>query len=185
MDKSLKERLLEITKSKGISIPKLAERVKIPKDRIYKWYQQGTNIKPADAIVIEKWINGYLLPQNEKIDPKESTTSPATPEPVVLTEAFLEILRANNAILDKIAKITDDNSKAHRDLAAANLVAQQVNLKLASAVEAQILKSPSSQEGVDFQKKQDFLEIGAQLDKDLEEEVKKKKRKHDGNPRIG
>lgn len=57
MSKELKNILLDIMKRKGIKIPKLSKEIGIPKDRIYKWYQEGTNPKPEDALTLEKWIN--------------------------------------------------------------------------------------------------------------------------------
>lgn len=45
MTKNLKTILLETMKERGIKIPKLAAITGIKKDRIYKWYQQGTHPK--------------------------------------------------------------------------------------------------------------------------------------------
>src|SRR5690349_2565920 len=57
MAKDIKERLSEAMQQRGIKIPKLSEITGIPKDRIYKWFQQGSYPKAEDATVLEKWIN--------------------------------------------------------------------------------------------------------------------------------
>ena len=56
MDKSLKEKVSEEMKRRGVKVPRLSKETGIPKDRIYKWYQQGSNPKPEDSITLEKWI---------------------------------------------------------------------------------------------------------------------------------
>jgi predicted transcriptional regulator len=63
MDKDLKIILMEILKAKGISVPRFANAIGIPKDRIYKWYQQGSSPKPEDALKIEDWIKKSNITQ--------------------------------------------------------------------------------------------------------------------------
>lgn len=46
--------------ARHIKIPTLAEQLAIPKDRIYKWYQQGTKPKASDAMKVWDWINGEI-----------------------------------------------------------------------------------------------------------------------------
>lgn len=70
MNKDLKAILLGVMKSKGINIPKFSKETGIPKDRVYKWYQQGTNPKPEDALLVEKWINDnadFLAVDDQKV----------------------------------------------------------------------------------------------------------------------
>lgn len=54
---NLKEVLIRTLKAKGLTISYFARQAGIPQARIYKWYQQGTNPKPEDALRIEKWLS--------------------------------------------------------------------------------------------------------------------------------
>jgi predicted transcriptional regulator len=64
MTNDIKNKLLETMKVRGVNIPSFSKQTGIPKDRIYKWYQQGTNIKPQDIMTVEKWINEGEQPKN-------------------------------------------------------------------------------------------------------------------------
>lgn len=50
--------LFEKLKRDKISVPRLSEIIGIPKDRIYKWKQEGTNPKAEDEGLIKKWLYG-------------------------------------------------------------------------------------------------------------------------------
>jgi len=52
----IKTRLQKALKNKGLSISQFAKKVGIPQDRIYKWYQQGTQPKPDDLLILENWL---------------------------------------------------------------------------------------------------------------------------------
>lgn len=67
--KQLKDRIKEAMEERGIKIPQLAKETKIPKDRIYKWYQDDTNPKYEDALVLENWLS------SQKIDKTPQDTS--------------------------------------------------------------------------------------------------------------
>jgi hypothetical protein len=58
-----------------IKVPVFAKQTGIPKDRVYKWLQQGNNPKAEDEKKIAGWIDGEKrmekVPQNEKA-PAES-----------------------------------------------------------------------------------------------------------------
>lgn len=58
MEKNILKELEICMEERHIKIPALAEKLGIPKDRMYKWYQQGTKPKEKDAIKIWNWING-------------------------------------------------------------------------------------------------------------------------------
>lgn len=58
IEMSLKEKLLNAMKIRGVKVPKLSKETGIPADRIYKWFQQGTHPKEEDSVILEKWING-------------------------------------------------------------------------------------------------------------------------------
>ena len=58
MEKDILKELEKMMEERHIKVPALSKQVGIPKDRIYKWYQQGTKVKVADATKIWDWING-------------------------------------------------------------------------------------------------------------------------------
>jgi hypothetical protein len=68
MDKTLKEILLEVMKARGVKVPALSTQTNIPKDRIYKWFQQGSTPSPEDSMILEKWIKkqNYVPTVNEE-----------------------------------------------------------------------------------------------------------------------
>ena len=58
--KSLKERLKEAMEERKMSFPKLERITGIKASRMYKWYEENTNPKTADAEILEKWLRGEL-----------------------------------------------------------------------------------------------------------------------------
>lgn len=67
MANDLRNKLLEAMKKRGVNVPNFSKQTGIPKDRIYKWYQQGTNIKPEDALIVDKWINEVaIIPERDE-----------------------------------------------------------------------------------------------------------------------
>jgi predicted transcriptional regulator len=66
MQKDLKNKLLDVMKSRGVKIPAFSKQTGIPKDRIYKWFQQGTHPKAEDYMLIEKWLNGENSNNSDK-----------------------------------------------------------------------------------------------------------------------
>lgn len=69
MEKDILKELEKELKERHISIPVLSVKLGIPKDRMYKWYQQGTKPKVEDAAKIWDWINGYpnVLAEDESV----------------------------------------------------------------------------------------------------------------------
>jgi len=61
VDKNILAELTTAMKTRHIKVPALADRLDIPRDRIYKWYQQGTKPKEEDAVKIWNWINGEMM----------------------------------------------------------------------------------------------------------------------------
>ena len=60
MNRNILEELDKAMKSRRLKVPAVAKKTGIPADRIYKWYQQGTNPKTEDSLSIWKWINGEM-----------------------------------------------------------------------------------------------------------------------------
>lgn len=50
--------MLDVMAERGKKVPTVAKEAGIPKDRIYKWLQQGNNPKAEDEKKINKWIYG-------------------------------------------------------------------------------------------------------------------------------
>lgn len=64
------DQLFTELKKRGVSVPKFAETVGIPKDRIYKWRVQGTTPKAEDMRKIELWISDREM----DVYPKKETS---------------------------------------------------------------------------------------------------------------
>lgn len=60
----VKVALLQAMKERGVKTPALSAALGIPKDRIYKWFQEGTKPKEEDAVKIWDWINGENVPRD-------------------------------------------------------------------------------------------------------------------------
>lgn len=58
MPKNILQELERVMKERNVKIPALSGLLDIPKDRIYKWYQEGTSPKMEDSNKIWNWING-------------------------------------------------------------------------------------------------------------------------------
>lgn len=56
MDNYLVINLFSILANRKISVPEFSKATGIPKDRVYKWKQQGTSPKAADEKLIIEWI---------------------------------------------------------------------------------------------------------------------------------
>jgi predicted DNA-binding transcriptional regulator AlpA len=76
-----------------IKIPAIAVKLGIPKERIYKWYQEGTKPKAGDAAKIWKWING------EKEENEENMVSEPQ-EPYGNLAACLRIIESQQRMLE-------------------------------------------------------------------------------------
>lgn len=57
MDKIVDQVVNEL-KARGLKIPALAALLDIPKDRIYKWIQEGTSPKSEDEAKLKAWLHG-------------------------------------------------------------------------------------------------------------------------------
>lgn len=94
------ELLLKTRKERDISVPELAKKLDIPKDRIYKWEQGESSPKYEDRIKIEAWIkNGTWI----NIPISDKGQNKKTSEPNTLTEA-LEIIKQQNAFLQRLVE---------------------------------------------------------------------------------
>jgi transcriptional regulator with XRE-family HTH domain len=65
MNNQLKDRVKEAMDRGKVSMLELERQTGIPANRMYKWYQQGTNPKKDDADKLEKWLNDLEKHTNE------------------------------------------------------------------------------------------------------------------------
>jgi transcriptional regulator with XRE-family HTH domain len=63
MNNQLKDRVKEAMDRGKVSMLELERQTGIPANRMYKWYQQGTNPKKDDADKLEKWRQSYKNPR--------------------------------------------------------------------------------------------------------------------------
>lgn len=64
----LVDHLFDALSRRKVSVPKFSQISGIPKDRIYKWRQQGTNPKASDVKKITEWLNGEEVDKNPNLD---------------------------------------------------------------------------------------------------------------------
>jgi len=141
MSKDLKTKLMEAMKTRGVKVPTFSRQTGIPKDRIYKWYQQGTNIKADDALIVEEWINDPKYPQitedkysfnaetNKLISEMIEQLVAVTAKQNILTPIIYELYAVHrNEMLTKVVRDLDTlvGSEAKRLL---DLIEQKWNLK--------------------------------------------------------
>lgn len=88
--------LLKELKKREVKIPRFSKETGIPKDRVYKWIQEGNNPKADDEKKITAWIKMEKPPLPEA--PEEQKGEPGT-----LTEA-LAIIKQQNAFLQDLVK---------------------------------------------------------------------------------
>lgn len=75
----------------SISVPEMAEETGIPKDRVYKWKQQGTTPKADDERKVIEWMKLKKMDKNPSNSSKTST--------VLETDDDLKTLINSNATL--------------------------------------------------------------------------------------
>jgi DNA-binding phage protein len=88
--------LLEELKKRKVKIPTFSKETGIPKDRIYKWIQEGNNPKADDEKKIYAWIKMEKAPNEEHNGASQSSENAKT-----LTEA-LAIIKQQNAFLQRM-----------------------------------------------------------------------------------
>lgn len=97
-DNKLIVKLVETMKERNVKVPQLAKATGIPKDRIYKWFQEGNNPKAEDERKISAWINMEFPP----IDGTENNNSAAIN---ALREA-LGIIKDQNEYLRSLVNVS-------------------------------------------------------------------------------
>jgi transcriptional regulator with XRE-family HTH domain len=112
MDNDLKIRLKEKMKAEKISFPRLAAALGIPKDRMYKWFQQDSKPKHEDVILIEKYLSGGMdkVPHETGIL-EESGAQYEQVRTSVLEESILNLTRTADTLTRSTEKAQDNIAK--------------------------------------------------------------------------
>lgn len=90
---NLVEKIKEKLEKENLSVPKMAEMVGIPKDRIYKWLQEKGSPKGEDEKIINTWLGVELVPikfQNSKIG--GSLSGSETASALIRIEAMIGVV---------------------------------------------------------------------------------------------
>jgi transcriptional regulator with XRE-family HTH domain len=72
MEENIVNQLISERKKRDLSVPKLAEELDIPADRIYKWEKRLGNPKGADIDKIKQWLSLEEVPNKKTIPVGES-----------------------------------------------------------------------------------------------------------------
>jgi hypothetical protein len=121
MDNTLVINLFEKLKERKTSVPGFSRLTGIPKERVYKWKQEGTNPKAEDEKKIKAWIEGT----NVEI----STNTQITPE---------------GKGGEDLMRILANLSESHKNLTAAHKEIAQSNNKLAENEREILRKVPTA-----------------------------------------
>lgn len=139
------ELLLKTRKDRDVSVPELAKKLDIPKDRIYKWEQGESSPKYEDRMKIEAWIkDGSWI--NIPLPGKQHDKNENLPQPNTLNEA-LEIIKQQNAFLQRLVETnlaalsTDVNNNAAAIRAEIRGYAQRQILKEVNYDDSEFLKA--------------------------------------------
>lgn len=102
-------KLFAYLKKNGISVPAFSSETGIPKDRIYKWKQEGTNPKAEDERILQNW----LINKVEKIPHEIKEPEPYYKRRLALknnSKASIPVYEASPATLTAIDKYRDDKN---------------------------------------------------------------------------
>lgn len=104
------QQIKKTREARGLSSTQLAEILKVPVDRLYKWEHGKATPKYKDRQNILNWINGKAentSPETEQIpEPEENMQPFATKE---LLKAITTLTESNKSLVDSNRSITDTN----------------------------------------------------------------------------
>lgn len=90
-----------------MSVPDFSNETGIPKSRVYKWKQEGTNPKADDVKIITDWLNGEMENVPRELNDNTSTNNRLD----TLLSVILAMSKDNTALISQHDKIVDTNSK--------------------------------------------------------------------------
>src|SRR5574341_1338374 len=96
--------LFDELKKRKVSVPDFSDGIDIPKDRIYKWKQQGTAPKDDDANKIREWLKLDIYPPIKGKDELKNVIG-SIEERLLHIEAHLEVFE------NAIAGLLSDSKK--------------------------------------------------------------------------
>lgn len=99
MSKDIITVLQSTMEARKIKVPKLASLLDIPKDRIYKWFQEGTKPKEADSVKLWEWINGGI--SDSMVNEPEMMYRTRTDH-----EKYVALLESTNRTLEKAIQLS-------------------------------------------------------------------------------
>lgn len=99
-----------------ISVPDFSIETGIPKDRVYKWKQQGTAPKDEDAKKVRGWLNMDINPDIHQKSIELGTIIGEHEERLLRLEAHLEVYE--NAIAGLLSESKNDFAKKVGELRA-------------------------------------------------------------------
>jgi hypothetical protein len=143
MDKDLKTILKEKMTERHVSTPKLAKALRIPQDRIYAWYRDGTNPKGDDSKLIEKWI----VDENYKLEDGDNSNNILEEHPVGYKRkgfsgpTWQDLLEKEEQ-LRKVAEARAEEQKAY------NLFLQEMLKTSLAPILATVLEVREDQKGI-------------------------------------
>lgn len=94
-DNTLIVNLLDELKKRNVKIPQFSKDTGIPKDRVYKWIQEGNNPKADDEKKIIAWIK-------EEKPPQENSKAEKYPEAVDHLAEAIAIIKKQNDFMQKM-----------------------------------------------------------------------------------
>jgi transcriptional regulator with XRE-family HTH domain len=107
--------LSEVMAQRKKSKAQFALEAGIPKDRVYKWYQDGNNPKADDVAKIKAWISGEELPhETHQLKAELPVIIGEHEERLLRIEAHLEVYE--NAIAGLLTESNRDFAKTIGDL---------------------------------------------------------------------
>lgn len=112
MEKTFRDELKEVMKSKGVNVPELAAQTGIPKGRIYGWDNDDTQPKAADQLKLRKWMSGETLTNLNKTEASQFKESSIT------DQTILELAKSQTKLADANKTLAETNSRLERRLPA-------------------------------------------------------------------
>lgn len=100
--------LLTEMEKRNVNIPAFSKETKIPKDRIYKWKQEGTAPKEEDAKRIKEWLKMEKSP-NEQLLQEENFSKLRGLVIERLTQIEANLRALNSTVIEIKHKVTGES----------------------------------------------------------------------------
>lgn len=131
----LVKELYDNLKQRNVSVPEFSDLTGIPKDRIYKWKQQGTTLKTQDEQRVRAWLSGEITDIYPKNVPHGNNGKEAPLKPEAQKEG------------ENLMQILANLSESHKNLTAAHKEVAESNNKLADNEKMILARMPIANDG--------------------------------------